>query len=221
MVFFTNILGLPRGELRVIERFVKPGNTVFDVGAHVGQWSSHALKTAADIELFSFEPTPKTFEQLKKNIPAPNVRMFNIAMGKDDGLADFICYETEISHSSFWHWKQQAKPQTISVQVRSLDSFCAEHRIRSIDLLKIDTEGAEFFVLSGAKRMLEARRIKIIQFEYTDHPEDNLERLYNLLMSYGFAIYKIGKNKGLCPIKKWHKSLENHKYSNFLAILRD
>jgi hypothetical protein len=53
----------------------------------------------------------------------------------------------------------------INVEIRTGDTFCAEAGISAIDLLKIDTEGYDYYVLQGFKRMLREKRIRVIQFE--------------------------------------------------------
>src|SRR5262249_20178472 len=46
------------------------------------------------------------------------------------------------------------------------DSYCKDMNVTSIDILKIDTEGAEYFVLSGFDDMFRAKKVRVAQFEY-------------------------------------------------------
>jgi len=209
----------PLYEHRVIREFIKDGDTVFDIGANVGEWSCYVLEATKGVELFAFEPTPETFEQLRRSVVGCCVKLYDMAMGTADGNNTFFVYDKDARKNSFWDWRP-SPARVIRVKVRSIDSFCVEHAIDAIDFLKIDAEGAEYSILLGARRMLAERRIKKIQFEYTKHPQDKLERLYKLLRSYGFDISKI-EARCLRPIKSWHRKLEDHKFSNFLAILRD
>jgi hypothetical protein len=74
----------------------------------------------------------------------------------------------------------------------TLDVFCEENSIGSIDILKIDTEGFDLIVLQGAERMLQNGRIKFIHVEYNDlQPKDGvfggaLVPMDTLLRQYGF-----------------------------------
>jgi hypothetical protein len=61
---------------------------------------------------------------------------------------------------------QDVQSGICEVNIITLDSFCFENNITQIDLLKMDTEGNEFAILEGAKRMLAERRIKAIHFEF-------------------------------------------------------
>ena len=53
----------------------------------------------------------------------------------------------------------------VEVAAVTLDEYCAANGVESIDLLKIDVEGAELDVLQGAQRLLEDRRVGSILFE--------------------------------------------------------
>ena len=64
-------------------------------------------------------------------------------------------------------YRQETK--SVEVRLATLDEFVAEHAIRKIDLLKIDTEGYEYPVLCGAARCLERGMIEWIQLEFNIH----------------------------------------------------
>ena len=61
-----------------------------------------------------------------------------------------------------------ADAQEIKVALVTLDDF-ARHRQDKIDLLKIDVEGAELGVLQGAREMIAAHRIQVLQIEMTEN----------------------------------------------------
>jgi hypothetical protein len=70
------------------------------------------------------------------------------------------------------------------------DDFCKENGIESIDLLKIDVEGAEFMVLEGFANMLKNNAIRIIQFEYGYANGDThtlMKDFFRLLGDYGYV----------------------------------
>jgi FkbM family methyltransferase len=55
---------------------------VFDVGANIGMFSLYAAQKWPGARLFSFEPVPRTFDALSRNVAhLPNVRVFNMALG--------------------------------------------------------------------------------------------------------------------------------------------
>ena len=66
------------------------------------------------------------------------------------------------------------KANVLPVSCTTIDNFCAEKGIRTIDVLKIDTEGYELEVLKGARLMLKRGAIRYIYFEFNDlHPRNN------------------------------------------------
>ena len=53
-----------------------------------------------------------------------------------------------------------------NVKVKKLDTFLEEYKISNIDLLKIDTQGAEIEILKGAENILNLKKINVIELEY-------------------------------------------------------
>jgi hypothetical protein len=81
----------------------------------------------------------------------------------------------------------------LNVKCQTLDSYCSEHGIQQIDFIKIDVEGAEKFVLEGAKDMLQSHRIKAGIFEVGETLSDagtSTEEVCALLENYGYVINK-------------------------------
>ena len=211
------------GEFRVIDKYIKKRDVVFDGGAHVGHWSDHVLQaTEKAVELYSFEPAPHTFEQLQRLLGS-SAHSFMIAFANVDGYRDFFFYPGLAGpyHSSLFDWQRREK-QKMSVRCRAIDSFCAEHGIEHVDFLKLDIEGAEFIALTGAKEMLEAQKIKFVQFEYNgEHPRANLKGIYALLSKCGYRIYKILPRR-LQAVPRWSSRLETKRgCTNYLAVLAD
>jgi len=207
------------GEFRVIQKFIKSGDIVFDGGANVGLWSAQVVKTKKDVAIYAFEPTPESFEKAKKKLAETQVKLFQLALAETDGEKVFFCYPGGSQYyNSFFDWMGGKQKQKVKVQCRSIDSFCEEHDLDHIDFLKLDVEGAEFVALTGARQMLEAHKVKFVQFEYNNHPKANLKGIYQLLTGLGYRLYKILSNK-LKPIPAWNGKLADRKFINYLAVL--
>jgi len=216
------------GELTLMWNFLKRGDIVFDVGANRGEWSLHALEKTPSIQIFAFEPIPEVFEILKMNfLSLSNVKTFAYALSNNLGKASFYHYLAHSDMSGFYDRPILRSycnpPQQISVTLETLDHFCSTQSIPMIDFLKIDTEGAEWKVLDGARNLLENHQIRAIQFEYGGCYTDagtTLKQVVQLLTKNGYIVFRIIPT-GLIHISHWSPSLENFEYSNYFAIYQE
>ncbi len=152
--------------------------TVIDVGANLKVYGEDELK---ETRIFAFEPNPTIFKALKKKRHSKLVRIFPNAVSYKNGtsklwdFADDAELKSTQPTSTLGSLNRKVieklhgqKAQSFSVKTITLDTFCQQHKIDSIDLLKIDVEGHELQVLKGAKTLLRQQRIGIIQFEFNE-----------------------------------------------------
>jgi FkbM family methyltransferase len=162
------------GEDPVVDmaRFAGSNPMIFDVGANVGQ-SIRSFRTVfRGAEIHSFEPSPATFATLEA-VPEfqqdSRIHLWKLALGSARGELEF--WENEQSFmSSFllpeksgWAWGKLMGKSL--VKVVTVDEFCAERGIETIDILKSDTQGYDFEVLKGAAGMLSCGRIGLVYYE--------------------------------------------------------
>lgn len=157
-VYEDIIQSLPAGERPVI----------FDVGANIGQTAIAFNLSIPEAEIHSFEPFSQTFETLQKYAtPLTNVHCWQVALSATAGVLHVP--QTEIEANSVMNSLTSAKtddsPDAEAITVSTVDDFCLEHRIKKIDLLKIDTEGFDLEVLKGAKEMLSQGNISSVLIE--------------------------------------------------------
>ncbi len=228
-VGFDNSDCQTNGEYALLQRLIRSGDIVFDIGANTGQWSGSVLAAVGKVHLHSFEPVADTFAVLKTNLGSSGAHLHDIAIADNNGPKTFYHYNQNpklARMSSFYRrnravesrFNMQAVP--ISVQAQTLDYFCREHSITHVDFIKIDTEGGEFDVLRGAAGLLRAHRVKMLQFEYGGTYPDagiTLQQVCRLLSSYGYVIFRILPD-GLVHMANWRDSLKNNRYSNYLAV---
>ncbi len=212
------------GEELVLKGILSPKSIVFDVGASYGNWSLMALQINPDIQLYSFEPLPKVFQQLKMNLNSSPALPYNMAFSNQLGRSQFYeCDGAESEGSGFFLSPQLAsKAKLIEVDTQTIDSFCAIHEISQIDYLKIDTEGGELRILQGAASMLMNHRIIALQFEYGGtYPNAHitLKEVIQFLTQAGYAIFRMSSS-GIINIAQWDNSLENFQYANYFAVIQ-
>lgn len=140
---------------RFLRENLRPGQVAFDVGAHLGLFSVVMARLVGDAgRVFSFEPTPKTFEILKETVRLNGceeiVEVHAKAVSRATGTATF--YDTGAEGSNANSLIQTAHSRTgLTVETTSVDDFASERKL-SINCIKIDVEGAERDVLLGAER---------------------------------------------------------------------
>jgi len=183
---------------REISKFAQSGGVFFDVGANYGYYSCMWASINANNKVFAFEASPKNIDPIKNNISKNNldnqVVINQLAMGKEKGKLQFNL-ATEDNQSGWGGITIDHNTESVEVDVDTLDNYTAQNGIDQIDVLKIDTEGADTWVLYGAKRLLEQKKIKHIHFEV------NLPRMKLLnispdeapkfLNSVGYTVQKV------------------------------
>jgi FkbM family methyltransferase len=182
---------------------------IFDVGANAGQTARRFAKTFPDARIFSFEPVPATFAQLKEAAaPFPQVKTFNLALGSSQETIEIPLRESS-THNTLRHeggtFVDTASPETgemVKVQVETIAEICAREHLPHIDLLKTDTEGFDLEVVKGAEPLILAGKIPFIYAETGLQPGDDrwtpfpafrdwlAERGYRLYGQYEFCRYE-------------------------------
>jgi FkbM family methyltransferase len=155
------------------EQLLRPGMTVYDVGANVGFTAVLAAQLVGpDGLVVCFEPLPVNARQIEHNATLnhfAHVRVWQVALGNEDGEAEFV-----VSSSPTWGRLATAgfTPQKIGttlVSVRRLDGLATEASLPPPDLIKMDVEGGEVDVLAGAAHLLDsARPVLVIETHGTN-----------------------------------------------------
>ena len=156
-----------------LNRFLKKGMTVIDVGAHHGFYTLLASKKVdSDGQVISFEPSPREREKLKHHLilnNCSNVRVEDCALGKYNGETKFyIVNGRDSGCSSLQRPEINAQIRTIHVPIKTLDKYLQDWNIKKVDFIKIDAEGAELEVLEGAKNTLKRQPRPFILCEVSD-----------------------------------------------------
>jgi FkbM family methyltransferase len=174
-------------------------NILLDIGAHKGESVTFFTNNFSVNSIYSFEPSLNNYNKLKKNIlkyskkfKKINFKIYNYGFGEKK--TDLILNQTaETSSSTFNKININSKyynkkifylknnkgsfsTETLS-KLDTLDNFFTENKISSVDLIKIDTEGYEYFVLKGLVENF--YKVKFIIFEH--HYDNMLIKNYTFL----------------------------------------
>ncbi|HYV28176.1 MAG TPA: FkbM family methyltransferase [Candidatus Eisenbacteria bacterium] len=149
---------------------VKPGMVVLDIGGNIGYYTVQLSPLVGPTgKVVVFEPNPTMIRELQRNVELnrlSNVIVQPVALSDQAGEAEFHC------PPSGWEGHGSLRPnmtfQTIgkiTVPTRRLDDVLEELKITSVDLIKIDVEGAEWGIFKGSPHLLSAARKPMIYFE--------------------------------------------------------
>ena len=175
---------------------------LIDVGAHHGE-TIKLFNSSFDIHnIYAFEPSYKNFKVLEKktkNIKNTNLRIYNYGIGVTEGLFDFN--ESDESQSSTlvkinykskyykrkknllrFFKKKQDLFFTTKVNIKTLNDFLIDQKIKNVEILKIDTEGYDFNVIKSLENKLSF--IKYIYFEHHFHNMLSKDYTFNEVHNY-------------------------------------
>jgi FkbM family methyltransferase len=160
-------------EIGFVARFLQPGMTVLDLGAHHGLYTLLASKRVGSKgRVISFEPSPRERRALRLHLAMNlcwNVTTQGLALGNED--AESVLYVVEDWAAGCNSLKPPDVPATTSltrVRVVRLDDWLHRRRIGRVDFIKLDVEGSELAALKGAAQLLERRPRPVILAEVQD-----------------------------------------------------
>jgi FkbM family methyltransferase len=140
--------------------YLQAGDRIVDVGANIGQT---VLAASAQVgvagRVMAIEPHPRTFKFLQENIALneiANVELFNVALGANAGSAAFSDDRRDDMN--------RIDGGPLQVAVSRLDDLIQDPA--PIALLKVDVEGYEKFVFTGATKLLQ--RTQCVYFEVSE-----------------------------------------------------
>jgi FkbM family methyltransferase len=178
--------------------YLKPGDTYVDVGANIGTTLIPAAKSVADGHVMGFEPHPKVFSYLEENVLLndlkENVKLKNCALGNKRGHATLSDKrEDDIN-------RVNSAGEGIAVPLSLLDDFTED--LVKVNLLKIDVEGYERFVVEGSKKTL--KKTDCVYFEISEEHFSkfgySVKDLLLMLEAAGFSLFVKAGAESIRPI---------------------
>ena len=162
--------------------YVKKFRTYIDIGAHNGDTSLPFVDTFKRI--ICFEPNPQSFAELTKH---KNLECYSYALGNKESTGTLVINDktNNPEHGSIFEnrTKEWTNGEKFTVDIKTLDSF---KFFNDVDLIKIDTEQYEYFVIEGALKTIKKNR-PVIFFENKRNEADNV---ILLLLDLGYTVRK-------------------------------
>ncbi|MBI4598371.1 MAG: FkbM family methyltransferase [Candidatus Omnitrophica bacterium] len=205
-------------EFAWLRRILEPGMTVIDVGAHFGLYTLCAARAVGERGVvIAIEPSQREVERLKRNLDLNSVRNVRV---RAEALHNTECEVSlavaaeghsgrntlgEFADEDTWCLRREAR------QARRLDAVVQEERLSSVDLIKMDVEGAELFVLHGALDTL-LRFRPTLMIELSDrslqHQSATSRQVLEFLEGLGYRIFQFDTRTGAlvpCRQERWHE----------------
>jgi FkbM family methyltransferase len=162
--------GFERAERVFMQRYIKPGMIVLDIGAHHGLYTLLAAQqVGAKGCVHSFEPSPREQKALKLNLRlnrCKNVTLQPFALGSEETTSDlYVVNDFNTGCNSLRPPDVQESTSKVTVRVRTLDNWLLEQKLKQVDLIKLDVEGGELEALKGAERILQTKPRPVIMCE--------------------------------------------------------
>jgi FkbM family methyltransferase len=186
--------------VRLFDSLIEANNTVFDIGANIG-CTSILFGDKAE-KVFSFEPSPTTFQFLRKNLVAAkmsHVIPVNSGLGKTGGVYE-LAFSPQNRSGGFVLNKAQVSQglHVESVQILRGDSYTKQEGIDKVDFIKIDVEGFERDVIEGLSQTIAGSK-PIVALELNHWCLNAFQRItipdfFDFLRSIFPYLYAVEKN---------------------------
>jgi FkbM family methyltransferase len=165
---------------------IEPGQVVMDVGCHIGSYSIPALEAGATV--YAVDPDVVRLTWVRDFWSGDPEKLITIPVALTEKGGYTATFRQQLSVSDY-----QEFHAPVGATFTTLDELVAEYDITRLDWMKIDVEGAELGVLTGARETL-ARLHPSLLIEAHDrvykfvHDMHSEQRCHELLMNLGYEI---------------------------------
>ena len=204
-----------RNIIFLLDRLLKPGMTLIDAGANIGEISLVAAKrVGAAGQVFAFEPIERFAGQLERSIAANGLT--NLILRRE-GLAD-VAGEATIyvpagrfgdgtKHDglgTLFRMEDRSSAEA-TISITTLDAFIESEGIAKVDMIKLDVEGSELNALKGGSQVLRTHKpmliVEVAQITCRAAGYE-MEDLVSFLRGFGYSMHRIGRRGSLAPIEQ-------------------
>lgn len=168
---------------------------VFDIGAHIGVYSVKKAIQYPTGTIYSIEPEEGNFRKLQENIElnhCQNVAPLQLALFDRSGTGELSVDEFKSGQYSLL--RKSKKYQR--VRLLTVDDLMKELKLTSVDIMKIDTEGAEYPILVGGAQTLKRDRPYLIIETHPQIDHDCDEKIIELLKKFDYSFETVKRKVG-------------------------
>ena len=199
---------------------------LLDVGAHDGEYATILAEAFPKARVVAFEAHPNTFGRLESS--TSGIELIHAAVSSESGTIELWDYASDegSTHAStqagvieeLWH----AEGRSWTVPAVTIEGWAKDAGVDHIGLLKIDVEGAEGAVLDGARSLIDAGAIDVIQVEFNEM--NVLSRMFFRDLDQSLELYEWYRllPVGLARMHPYEPPLhEIFAFQNLVAVRKD
>lgn len=189
---------------KLVENLKHDEKPIFlDVGANLGLISLYVVQHIPQVTIHAFEPGPKQSELLEKTIYENNLssRIFlnKVALSDKTGKCTFYSHPNrDQAKDGLYDTKRGEKTVAIEVETKKLDVWWEESGRLHVDVIKMDTEGAELMILNGAEELLKHQKpVIFLEIEPSNlkvYPYNEVD-IVQFLIKHGYTVSTLSGTK--------------------------
>jgi FkbM family methyltransferase len=182
-------------------KFILPTDTIIDGGANQGIFSLAFASLSQKIKIFSVEPFKYCHEILKKNLKInlfKNITIIPKVLSNKIASHQLDYSKSNVSASIV---RDFGGDKTLTIYSTTIDEIVSKYKLKKIDLIKLDIEGAELAALQGGSKSIKKFIPKIVlecnNYEY--------KKIYKFLKKFKYVSYLLtedGLIKRVYSLKK-------------------
>lgn len=174
---------------------IQKNDVFFDVGANVGLFSVVVAKKNPMVQVHSFEPISLNVSLFETSVHLNGIKTIKInqsCIGNYSGVVEFSL-ASDSAYSSIHDTGWKTEIEKISVPITTIDEYVIRNSVDTINVMKVDVEGAESLVLQGARNIflnVEMRPRLVLLELYDGHFEKfntSIENLVKTMCEFGYV----------------------------------
>lgn len=212
-------------EVTLLKKYCRPGMRVIDIGANIGFYTLTAAQIVGEKgNVLAFEPEHSNFQMLQQNLFANSYSFVTpIEAAISDKTEKIYLFRSD-SHFGDHRIYQHSKDQqgAVMVQAYALDDFLDPSQ--TVDIIKMDIQGAEGLALSGMTGLLErSQDIKIFMEFWPEgllQTGNSPQNILNSLVEMGFLVFEICEREKslelISDIERFVQAIPSKSFCNLL-----
>lgn len=202
LIGFALIGEWEKDETNYLKKIIKKGNVVVDVGGNYGLYAilfSQLVGENGSVHVF--EPLAYMIQDMRKNIANNNchnnIQIINAGLSDTYGTASFYVYTNLGPGAASSRKRWFGSYSTYESKMLTLDDYVRQNKLKRLDVIKCDVEGAELLVFKGAEKALQKFHPTLL-FEVTGAGAKfgyRQKDLFSFLKKFDYKFYYFNESK--------------------------